>query len=131
MDFQSIVVELLKMDNNLFFQISAVSLVGLAAKNSILIVEFAHSLHNNGLSVKDAALEAAIQRIRPILMTSVAFILGLLPLALSSGAGAEARTSMSTGLLGGMFAATTVGIILVPLFFVLFTSLSQWLWSKK
>ncbi len=105
------------MENNLFFQISLVALVGLAAKNAILIVEFAKTLREQGMSEYNAALEAAKQRFRPILMTSLSFILGILPLALSSGPGAVARVSISTGTLGGMIAATTMGLLLVPWFF--------------
>jgi len=106
------------LENNLFFQISMVALVGLAAKNAILIVEFAKSLkEEQGMSSYDAAMEAAKQRFRPILMTSFSFILGILPLVLSSGPGAVARVSISTGTLGGMLAATTVGLLLVPWFF--------------
>lgn len=105
------------LENNIFFQISLVALVGLAAKNAILIVEFAKTLKEQGMSDYDAALEAAKQRFRPILMTSFSFILGILPLALSTGPGAVARVSISTGTLGGMIAATTVGLLLVPWFF--------------
>jgi hydrophobe/amphiphile efflux-1 (HAE1) family protein len=110
------------MENNLFFQISIVALVGLAAKNAILIVEFARTLkEEQGMSSYDAALEAAKQRFRPILMTSFSFILGILPLVLSTGPGAVARVSISTGTLGGMIAATTLGLLLVPWFFYLLT----------
>lgn len=119
------IVYLRDLDNNIFFQIAMVSLIGLAAKNSILIVEFARTLYDEGMSATDAALEAARQRFRPILMTSFAFILGLLPLVLSSGPGAEARISISTGTLGGMIAATTIGILIVPMFFVLFVALGK------
>lgn len=112
-------------DNNLFVQVSAVTLIGLAAKNSILIVEFASSLHSRGVAATEAALTSAKQRFRPILMTSFSFILGIMPLVLSDGPGAGARNSISTGTLGGMIAATTIGIILVPVFFVLIVSLSR------
>jgi hydrophobe/amphiphile efflux-1 (HAE1) family protein len=105
------------MENNIFFQISLVALIGLAAKNAILIVEFARTLKESGMSSYDASIEAAKQRFRPILMTSLAFILGILPLVLSSGPGAMARISISTGTLGGMVAATTIGLLLVPWFF--------------
>ncbi|WNC67401.1 multidrug efflux RND transporter permease subunit [Thalassotalea nanhaiensis] len=122
----AIIAWLLGIENNLFFQISAVALVGFSAKNSILIVEFAKSLHQeHGRTIKQAAIEAAEQRFRPIIMTSVSFILGILPLVLSMGPGAQARQSISTGTLGGMIAATTVGIVLVPLFFVIFVSFAE------
>ena len=96
-----------------------VVLVGMAAKNSILIVEFAKQLVESGMDFKDAALEAARLRFRPIMMTAISFIFGVMPLALSSGPGAVARQSISTAVLGGMVVASVVGIVLVPLFFVL------------
>ncbi|USD36591.1 MULTISPECIES: efflux RND transporter permease subunit [Ferrimonas] len=106
------------MESNLFFQVAFISLIGMAAKNSILIVEFANQLHQQGRSRLDAAMEAANLRFRPILMTSMAFILGVLPLVLSTGPGAVSRQSISIPILGGMVFATTIGIVLVPLFFV-------------
>ncbi len=105
------------MPNDVYFQIGLVTLVGLSAKNAILIVEFASQQREQGKTVLEAALEAARLRFRPIVMTSLAFILGVLPLALSSGAGAAARRSMGTGVLGGMLAATLLAVAFVPLFF--------------
>jgi HAE1 family hydrophobic/amphiphilic exporter-1/multidrug efflux pump len=105
------------MPNDVYFQIGLVTLVGLAAKNAILIVEFAAQQREQGKTVLEAAAEAARLRFRPIVMTSLAFILGVLPLALSSGAGAAARRSMGTGVFGGMLFATVVGVAFVPLFF--------------
>ncbi len=105
--------------NDVYFQIGLVTLLGLSAKNAILIVEFAMMKVHQGFSPVAAALEAARLRFRPILMTSLAFILGVLPLALASGAGAAARQSIGTGVLGGMIAATFLAIFLVPLFFKL------------
>ncbi|ANO52635.1 efflux RND transporter permease subunit [Woeseia oceani] len=105
------------MTNDVYFQIGLVTLLGLAAKNAILIVEFAMLKKQEGLSGYDAALEAARLRFRPILMTSMAFILGVVPLAFSSGAGAAARKSVGTGVMGGMLAATFLAIFFVPLFF--------------
>ena len=107
------------MTNDVYFQIGLVTLLGLAAKNAILIVEFAIYKMDEGMKPMAAAVEAARLRFRPILMTSLAFILGVLPLALSSGAGAAARQSVGTGVMGGMLAATFLAIFFVPLFFVL------------
>jgi HAE1 family hydrophobic/amphiphilic exporter-1/multidrug efflux pump len=107
--------------NDVYFQIGLVTLLGLAAKNAILIVEYAHMKNNEGLTPSAAALEAARLRFRPILMTSLAFILGVLPLAISSGAGAGARQSVGTGVMGGMLAATFLAIFFIPLFFKLVT----------
>jgi multidrug efflux pump len=109
------------LDNDVYFQIGLVTLIGLAAKNAILIVEFAAQRHRQGLSVSDAAIEAARLRFRPIVMTSLAFILGVLPLATSTGAGSASRHSIGTGVIGGMIAATFVAILFVPLFFRLLT----------
>jgi multidrug efflux pump subunit AcrB len=105
------------MTNDVYFQIGLVTLLGLAAKNAILIVEYAVLKHEEGMSASAAAIEAARLRFRPILMTSLAFILGVLPLAISTGAGAGARQSVGTGVMGGMVAATFLAIFFVPLFF--------------
>src|SRR5712664_2237326 len=105
--------------NDVYFQIGLVTLLGLAAKNAILLVEYAVLKHHEGLSTAAAALEAARLRFRPILMTSLAFIFGVLPLALSTGAGAGARRSVGTGVMGGMIAATFLAIFFVPMFFKL------------
>ena len=107
--------------NDVYFQIGLVTLLGLAAKNAILIVEYALYKYREGLSASAAALEAARLRFRPILMTSLAFILGVLPLAISSGAGAGARQAVGTGVMGGMLAATFLAIFFIPLFFKLMT----------
>jgi HAE1 family hydrophobic/amphiphilic exporter-1/multidrug efflux pump len=109
------------LTNDVYFQIGLVTLLGLAAKNAILIVEYAVMKHEQGLSASAAAVEAARLRFRPILMTSLAFILGVLPLAISTGAGAGARVSAGTGVMGGMLAATFLAIFFVPMFFKLFT----------
>jgi multidrug efflux pump len=102
-----------------YFQIGLVTLLGLAAKNAILIVEFALMKSQEGLSVSAASVEAARLRFRPILMTSLAFILGVSPLAFSTGAGSGARHSVGTGVMGGMLAATFLAIFFVPFFFKL------------
>ncbi len=114
-----VAVWLRDMTNDVYFQIGLVTLLGLAAKNAILIVEFATLRRQQGLAIQDAALEAARLRFRPILMTSLAFILGVAPLAFSTGAGAGARHSVGTGVMGGMLAATFLAIFFVPLFFKL------------
>ena len=111
------------MTNDVYFQIGLVTLLGLAAKNAILIVEFALRKNHEGMSASAAAIEGARLRFRPILMTSLAFILGVLPLAISTGAGAGARHSTGTGVMGGMIAATFLAIFFVPLFFRLITDL--------
>ena len=110
------------LSNDIYFQIGLLVLVGLSAKNAILIVEFAAQKLEQGKSVFDAALEAASLRLRPILMTSFAFILGVVPLALATGPGAAARQSMGTGVLGGMLFATFIAIIFVPVYFTWFVS---------
>jgi HAE1 family hydrophobic/amphiphilic exporter-1/multidrug efflux pump len=109
------------LTNDVYFQIGLVTLLGLAAKNAILIVEYALLKNQEGLSPSAAAIEAARLRFRPILMTSLAFILGVAPLAFSSGAGAGARVAVGTGVMGGMLAATFLAIFFVPLFFKLIT----------
>jgi multidrug efflux pump len=108
--------------NDVFFQVSLITLVGLAGKNGILIVEFAKQRYEEGMSAFDAALEAGKLRLRPIVMTSLAFILGVLPLVKASGAGAATQHSVGTGILGGMLAATLVGVFFTPLFFFLATT---------
>src|SRR5258707_12491280 len=107
------------LTNDVYFQIGLVTLLGLAAKNAILIVEFALLKTQEGLSISAASVEAARLRFRPILMTSLAFILGVSPLVFSSGAGAGARHSVGTGVMGGMLAATFLAIFFVPFFFKL------------
>jgi hydrophobe/amphiphile efflux-1 (HAE1) family protein len=113
------------LPNDVYFTIGLVTVVGLAAKNAILIVEFANELRAQGKSLRDAAMEAARERFRPILMTSFAFILGVVPLVIASGAGAGARNSLGTGVFGGMLLATLIGIFFIPLFFHLIASVSE------
>ncbi len=105
------------MPNDIYFQIGLVVLIGLASKNAILIVEFAAQKYEEGMSAVDAALEAARLRLRPIVMTSLAFVLGVFPLVKATGAGAAARQSMGTGVFAGMLAATFIATIFIPLFF--------------
>lgn len=108
--------------NDIYFQIGLLVLIGLTAKNAILIVEFAAQKMEEGLEARQAALEAAKLRLRPIVMTSMAFILGVIPLAMATGAGAAARQSMGTGVLGGMLAATFITTFFIPVFFTWFVS---------
>jgi HAE1 family hydrophobic/amphiphilic exporter-1 len=110
--------------NDVFCQVGLVMLIGLAAKNSILIVEFAEQLRERGLPIVEAAVEAARIRLRPILMTSFAFILGVLPLALATGAGAGARNSVGTSVAGGMVASTFLSIFFIPVLYVVIRSLA-------
>ena len=105
------------LNNDVYFQIGLVTLIGLASKNAILIVEFAVLKRCEGLSAIEAAAEAAQLRFRPIIMTSLAFILGCVPLAISSGAGAASRHSIGTGVIGGMLAATFIAVFFIPLFY--------------
>jgi multidrug efflux pump len=105
------------LHNDIYFQIGMLTLVGLAAKNAILIVEFAMMKYHEGMSLFDAAVQGAKLRFRPIIMTSLALIFGVLPLAVSSGAGAGSRHSLGTSVIGGMLAATFIATFFVPLFF--------------
>jgi HAE1 family hydrophobic/amphiphilic exporter-1 len=107
-------VWLLGFDNNVYVQIGLIMLIGLAAKNAILIVEFAKAKHEEGMSLQDAALESARLRFRPILMTAFAFILGVIPLMKASGAGAGAQNVMGTAVFFGMLVATALGVFLIP-----------------
>jgi multidrug efflux pump len=118
-------VKLTGGDNNVFTQIALFVLVGLASKNAILIVEFARELEHHGRSIIDAALEASRLRLRPILMTSIAFIMGVLPLVFSSGAGAEMRHAMGVAVFAGMLGVTFFGLFLTPLFYVLLRTFAK------
>jgi multidrug efflux pump subunit AcrB len=113
------------LENNVYFQIGLVMLLGLVAKNAILIVEFAKVEMGKGVEVAAAAVKAAHLRFRPILMTSLAFILGMVPLLFASGPGSGSRRGIGTGVFFGMVVAITVGILLVPLFFVLVTKIRR------
>jgi len=112
------------MPNDIYFQIGMVTLIGLTAKNAILLVEFANQRMKEGVAIKQAAIQSAQLRFRPIVMTSMAFILGVVPLVFATGAGSAARQSMGTGVFGGMIMATLIATIFVPLFF-------SWFVSKK
>jgi HAE1 family hydrophobic/amphiphilic exporter-1 len=112
-------------DNNLYTQVGLVLMIALASKNAILIVEFARDLHQEGLSITDAAVEATRRRFRPIIMTSFAFILGVVPLLIASGAGAASRQAIGTIVFGGMLASTMLAIPFVPVFYVVMQRLSE------
>jgi len=112
------------IQNDVYFQVGLVTLIGLAAKNAILIVEFAVLCRSQGMSIYDSALEAAKLRFRPIVMTSLAFILGCVPLAISTGAGSASRHSIGTGVIGGMLAATLLATFMIPMFYLLVESAS-------
>jgi HAE1 family hydrophobic/amphiphilic exporter-1 len=112
------------LTNNVYAQIGLITLIGLSAKNAILIVEFAKIRVDRGEELIKSTLEAVKLRLRPIIMTSLAFILGVLPLVFASGAGANARTTIGITVLGGMLASSTIAIFIVPVLFVLFTRLA-------
>lgn len=120
-----IATKLRGLENDIYFQIGILVIAGLAAKNAILIVEFAMQKQANGMKLLDAALEAAKIRLRPIIMTSLAFTLGVIPLVFSSGAGASSRHSIGTGVVGGMLSATFLAIVFIPLFYVLISKLKK------
>ena len=111
-------VTLRGLPNDVYFKVGLIAIIGLSSKNAILIIEFARRLQDGGMSLIDATLEACRLRFRPILMTSIAFIAGVMPLAISVGAGAQSRHAIGTGVMGGMIAATLLAVFLVPVFFV-------------
>jgi multidrug efflux pump len=113
------------LENDVYFQIGLLVLIGLGAKNAVLRVAFAVDLRKQGLSIMDATIQAGEERLRPIIMTSLAFIFGVLPLALAMGTGANARHSIGTGIIGGMIGETTLAMLYVPLFFYLFERLAE------
>lgn len=119
------------LSNDIYFQVGLLAVIGLAAKNAILIVEFARKLHIQGASVHDAVIEAARVRLRPIVMTSCAFLLGVAPLTLSNGAGAKSQHAIGTGVMGGTFLATALGVFFVPVFFVAVWKVFSWRSAKS
>ena len=119
------------LQNDVYFQIGLLVLIGLGAKNAVLRVTFAVDLRKQGQSIMDATIKAGEERLRPIIMTSLAFILGVLPLAIATGAGANARHSIGTGIMGGMIGETTLAMLYVPLFFYIFDNLAERSKKKK
>ena len=109
--------------NDIYFQVGLITIIGLSAKNAILIIEFAKDLQAQGKSVIESALAAAHLRFRPIVMTSLAFTLGVLPLAISSGAGSASQRAIGTGVIGGILVGTALAVVFVPIFFVVVRSL--------
>jgi multidrug efflux pump len=107
------------LENDVYFQVGLLTVIGLSAKNAILIVEFANEMNSNGCDLLEATLEASRQRLRPILMTSLAFIFGVLPMTVGNGAGSSSQHAVGTGVMGGMIAATVLALFFVPIFFVL------------
>ncbi|MGA8482547.1 MAG: efflux RND transporter permease subunit, partial [Chthoniobacterales bacterium] len=119
------------LENDVYFQIGLVTLVGLAAKNAILIVEFAVLRRREGLSIREAAIDAARLRLRPIIMTSLAFIFGMVPMFIAAGAGANSRHSVATGIIGGMIIASSIALFFIPMFFYLIQSSGERFASAK
>jgi HAE1 family hydrophobic/amphiphilic exporter-1 len=114
------------LQNNIYFQIALIMLIGLLAKNAILIVEFAIQRRREGMPLTEAAIDGARVRLRPILMTSSAFILGLTPLVLATGVGAQGNRSIGTGAAGGLLIGTVIGVFVIPILYIVF----QWLQEK-
>jgi multidrug efflux pump len=107
------------LENDVYFRVALLTTIGLSSKNAILIVEFAEEAYRRGVSVVDAAITGARLRLRPIVMTSLAFVAGVMPLAVSTGAGANSRVAIGTGIVGGTLTGTILAIFLVPVFFVI------------
>ena len=125
-----IFANIFNVSNNIYLQITLIMLIGLLAKNAILIVEFAAEARRKGLSITQAAVQGAVARLRPILMTSFAFILGLMPLMLAQGAGATGNQAIGTGAIGGMLIGTILGVLVIPVLFVVFQYLQERVSSK-
>ena len=124
-------LQIFGIDNNIYVQVSLIMLVGLLAKNAILIVEYAVQRRHAGMDLWDAATEAAKLRLRPILMTSFAFIVGLMPLMRAKGAAALGNRSIGTGAVGGMLTGVLLGVFIVPVLFIIFQHLQEKFFGKK
>jgi HAE1 family hydrophobic/amphiphilic exporter-1 len=120
-----------KIDNNIYTQISMIMLIGLLSKNAILIVEFASSRREKGMSIVDSATDGAKVRLRPILMTSLAFIIGIMPLMFSTGAGASGNKSIGFSAVGGMLFGTVLGVLVIPSLFIIFQTIQEKFTRKK
>jgi len=118
------------MPNDVYFKVGMITVIGLSAKNAILIVQFARTLHADGMALAEAIVAAASARFRPIVMTSAAFLLGVTPLLISSGAGAESRRSIGTGVFGGAITATVLGLVFTPLAFFIVVSAQRFMQRK-
>ena len=123
--------KIFNIEYNIYTQISMIMLIGLLAKNAILIVEFAATRREHGMTIITAAMEGAKARLRPILMTSLAFIFGVLPLMFSAGAGANGNKSIGTSAVGGMLFGTLFGILIIPVLFIIFQTLQEKIRGKK
>jgi len=119
------------LENDVYFQIGLVTLIGLAAKNAILIVEFAALRRREGLSIRDAAIDAAQLRLRPIIMTSLAFVFGMIPMFVATGPGSNSRHSVATGIIGGMLMASSIALFFVPMFYYLIENSGERLAAAK
>ncbi len=119
------------LSNDVYFQVALLTTVGLSSKNAILIVEFAKSLYEEGMSLFDATMEAVRMRLRPIIMTSLAFMLGVTPLVLATGAGSGSQNAIGTGVFGGILSATVLAIFFIPVFFMVVFGFAEWLSGRK
>ena len=126
-----IFINMVGIESNIYVQVALIMLIGLLAKNGILIVEFAKQRYESGAGVVEAAISGAKARLRPILMTSFAFIFGLVPLCLSSGAGAVGNVSIGIAAVGGMFIGTLFGVFVIPIMYIIFQNLDSKLSKKK
>lgn len=119
------------MPNDIFFKVGMITIIGLSAKNAILIVEFAKALREEGMGLVEATVAAAKLRLRPILMTSLAFTCGVIPLVIASGASSETQKAIGTGVFGGMISATVLAVIFVPIFFIVVMSMVEKFSKRK
>ncbi|MEJ2649102.1 MAG: efflux RND transporter permease subunit [Sedimentisphaerales bacterium] len=118
-------------ENNVYTQIGIVLLIGLASKTAILLIEFAKKHHETGYNIREAAIEASRLRFRPILMTALSFVFGVVPLVVATGAGAVSRRDLGTAVFGGMLVATLVGVIMIPVFYVFVQTVTEKLFPRK